>query len=218
MTTWVMGFAIATSAFIVGVIGGMLLWQLHSSKSRESLPEKEKPATPIFWDIHSVLNTMNRFAVAAERGRSMNPTQIYNLSDYLLHSALLQREGGWSNCESLENWLLSHLRVLGELNGGTDLPALNIHWRDGVRRFHAGDIVRELIWCLQKIRNVKLIDIHLSAGSQTGDLVEIRIQVHGDREELDHMSIGDFASSSWSLLAGVCTCELLVRGDMRSPL
>lgn len=205
---------IAITALCTGILSGALLWQRYV-KARAPAPVTAGATTPLLWDIHSLLNAMNRFAVAAERGNSIDPALVYNLSDYLLHSSMLQREAGWAEPDSVENWLLAHMRILGELRGQHNMPTVTMKVPASTRRFDATDVVRQMLWFLQRAHTIDLIEIQLRP-HLGGHTSSISIAVYGTMEELDSVPIEDL-SSVWRLTKGKCTCALKAACEPLGP-
>lgn len=208
MTNGLIGAMGVSIAFTGGLAAGALLWRWRAStRSRGAMRQQNKPA-PLLWDIHSVLNAMNKLALAAERGRPVEPSLVYLLSDYLLHSALIQREDGWTDRNALENWLLAHVRVLADHRGQTTLPAVQVQLREGVRRIHANPVLRQLLWILQKAPTISRIQIDVIATKSLDQSAKVRIEVGGDPVELERLLEDASASTSWRNESGVCSCEL----------
>jgi hypothetical protein len=208
MTNWLIGATGVSTAFVAGIVLGALLWRWRAgTESRRAGRLQNKPA-PLLWDIHSVLNAMNKLALAAERARPVEPSLVYMLSDYLLHSALIQREEGWTDRNSLENWLLSHVRVLADHRGQTTLPAATIQMGEGVQRIHANPLLRQLLWILQKAPTINRIQIDVFALKTEDRAAKVRIEVEGDHTELGRL-LGDRSTvNAWRMESGLCTCEL----------
>jgi hypothetical protein len=65
MTTLTMIAGVALTAFGAGALSGALLWRRYTKKRITAPPRPVASPNPPLWDIHSLLNAMNRFAVAA---------------------------------------------------------------------------------------------------------------------------------------------------------
>lgn len=208
MTNWLISATGVSGAFLAGIVLGALLWHWRTSSQARRFVRQQGKSAPLLWDIHSVLNAMNKLALAAERGRPVEPSLVYLLSDYLLHSALIQREDGWADRNSLENWLLSHVRVLADHRGQTTLPAVTIQMREGVQRIHANPLLRQLLWILQKAPTIHRVQVDLLALKGEDRVAKVRVEVEGDHTELNKLLDGENTTSSWRMESGVCTCEL----------
>ncbi len=208
MTHWYISATVASVALLIGILLGALLWQWRlSGSSARAAGQRNSPA-PLLWDIHSILNAMNKLALVAERGRPAEPSLIYLLSDYLLHGALIQREDGWTDRNSLEDWLLSHVRVLADHRGQNTLPAVIVQMREDVQRIHAHPPLRPLLWILQKVPSVSRIQIDVFALKAEKFAAKVRIEVTAERSELARVLDGDSAANAWRMEAGSCICEL----------
>lgn len=214
MTNWWMSVTGPGATFLAGVLLGALLWHWRMSiKLRNETHQHNNPA-PLLWDIHSVLNAMNKLALTAERGRPIEPSLVYLLSDYLLHSALIQREEGWADRNALESWLLAHVRVVADHRGQITLPAVKVQMSDGIRRVHANQLLRQLLWFLQKAPSVTRICIHVTGPSKAvSHKVKARIEMEGDRLEAVDLSkspADEALTGAWRMESGVSNCELQV--------
>ncbi|MGE0100455.1 MAG: hypothetical protein AB7S86_19110 [Hydrogenophaga sp.] len=208
MSNWLMSATGATTTFIAGIVIGALLTHWRSMVKGRSLSTK-RSAPPMLWDIHCVLNAMNKMALTAERGRPVEPAMIYLLSDYLLHSALLQREDGWTDRDGLENWLLAHVRVVADHRGQATLPGVTVEFPKSVRRVHAKQLLRQLLWNLQVTQTINRVHIQLLGGARGEDrLVKVRLEVEGDLPDPEKITKNGSSSSSWQLVGNVSTCEL----------
>lgn len=214
MATLTMIAGVALTAFSAGVLSGALLWR-RCMKKRATAPHRPlaKPG-PLLWDIHSLLNAMNRFAVAAERGSAIDPALVYNLSDYLLHSSLLQRESGWADNHALENWLQAHLRILAELRAQSDIPSIRLKLSARIRRIDVNQLIRQLHWLLQRTRTIDSIEIHATP-HMSDHTATITVTVHGKVDEFDHAPMEDL-TSPWRLDKGECSCELNTNCELRT--
>jgi|GEM_PF-7029824 len=198
----------AAAAFIVGIVVGASLWQWRVHVRSRRLSRQQKKPAPLLWDFHSVLNAMNKLALASERGRPVEPALVYLLSDYLLHSALIQREDGWADRDLLEHWFLAHVRLLADHRGQAMLPAFTIQMREGVRRIHAHQLLRLLLWILQKATTIHRIQIDVYPPKIEAQTVKVRVEVEGDPTELHKLLEDDRLSAPWQVETGLCTCEL----------
>ncbi len=208
MTNWLISATGVSIAFLAGIVLGALLWQWRTSSQSRRAARQHNKSAPLLWDIHSVLNAMNKLALAAERGRPVEPSLVYLLSDYLLHSALIQREDGWTDRNALENWLLSHVRVLADHRGQTTLPAVTIQMQEGVQRIHANPVLRQLLWILQKAPTIHRVQIDVLAMKGEDRAVRVRVEVEGDSTELGRLLDGGTPERSWRMESAFCTCEL----------
>lgn len=206
MTTLTTIAGVAIASLIMGILAGVLLWRKYTGAQTIEPRKTACGPIPLLWDIHSLLNAMNRFAVAAERRGAIDPALIYNLSDYLLHSSLLQREGGWSDAQGIENWLIAHLRILAELRAQSTLPTISMKFAHGVRRIEATQLIRQLLWFLQRAQTIDLIEIHVES-NLIDHTARVTINVFGTMEELDSASIEDI-DTTWHLEKGKCACEM----------
>jgi len=213
MTTFAMMAGVAIASLIAGILSGALFWH-KCFGSRMSGAKSTMPPGMLVWDIHSLLNTMSRFAVAAERGNMIDPALVYNLSDYLLHSSMLQRENGWADAHTLENWLLAHLRIVMEFRPQGGIPAVRVKVGESIRRVQAGESIQQLLWFLQKARSIDSIEVRLT--SQPNDArATVSIDVYGSLEELRRVPMEDLPSI-WELSPGRCSCELRAAVELRS--
>ncbi|WP_439590219.1 hypothetical protein [Hydrogenophaga sp.] len=208
MTNWLIGALGVSIAFVAGIVVGALLWRWRAGSESHRTGRQQNRSAPLLWDIHSVLNAMNKLALAAERGRPVEPSLVYLLSDYLLHSALIQREDGWADRNSLENWLLSHVRVLADHRGQITLPAATIQLGEGVQRIHANPLLRQLLWILQKAPTINRIQIDVLALKAEDRAVKVRIEVEGDHAELTRLLEDRSTVTGWRMDSGLCACEL----------
>lgn len=205
MNTWMMSVTGAVTAFVAGIVVGALLWQWRTSvQTRRAMHKRGKPF--LLWDVHSVLNAMNKLALTAERGRPVEPSLIYLLSDYLLHSALIQREDGWADRHSLENWLMAHVRVIADHRGQTTLPAVTVQMPEDLRRIQTTQILRQLLWFLHKTTSVTRIHVQVQTAAKEASLVKVRVEIDGERTELSSPS--EEASSSWQVAPGMSSIEM----------
>lgn len=202
--TTIAGVAIAS--LFIGVLAGVLLWHTCAGARRTVQRQAAFGPIPLLWDIHSLLNAMNRFAVAAERGGAIDPALIYNLSDYLLHSSLLQREGGWADAQGIENWLIAHLRILSELRSQSTLPTISMKFANGVRRIESTQLIRQLLWFLQRAQTIDLIEVHVES-NLIDHTAGVTISVFGTMDELGCASIEDLGTT-WHLEKGKYACEM----------
>lgn len=203
-------------AFIAGMVVGALLWHgVTSLRSRRMLLET---TPPMLWDIHSLLNAMNKIALASERGRLVEPSLVYLLSDYLLHGALIQREDGWADRGALENWLLAHVRVVADHRGQTTLPAVGVQLQESVRRVHTHQLLRHVLWLMQKVPTINRIQVAMPTMKNEGRMITLRIEVEGDPAEFDKLLEGGSPSSRfWRMDSGQCICELRVPFEPAPP-
>lgn len=207
MTNWLISAAGVSVAFVAGIVLGALLWQWRMGTGSRRAARQQNKSAPLLWDIHSVLNAMNKLALSAERGRPVEPSLVYLLSDYLLHSALIQREDGWADRNALENWLLAHVRVVADHRGQTTLPGVNVQMRESVHRIHANPLLRQLLWILQKVPTVHRIQVDVLAMRSEDHTVKVRVEVDGNAAELGKALDGG-GSNSWKMESGLCACEL----------
>lgn len=214
MTTFAMMAGVAITSLIAGILSGAFYWH-KCFCSRTPAAKSTMPPGMLIWDIHSLLNTMSRFAVAAERGNSIDPALVYNLSDYLLHSSMLQRENGWADAHTLENWLLAHLRIVMEFRPRGGIPAVRVKVGENVRRVQAGESIQQLLWFLQKAHSIESIEVRMT--SQPNEpKATVSIDVYGTLEELRRLPMEDLPSI-WELNPGRCSCELRASVELRSP-
>lgn len=207
MTNWLISATGVSVAFVAGIVLGALLCQWRMSSQMRRITREHNNSSPLLWDIHSVLNAMNKLALSAERGRAVEPSLVYMLSDYLLHSALIQREDGWADRNSLENWLLSHVRVLADHRGQTTLPAVTLRMQEGMQRIYANPVLRQLLWILQKAPTIRRVQVDLLALKGESSLAKVRVEVEGDHTELSKL-LHDGNAATWRMESGLCTCEL----------
>lgn len=200
-----MGASGAATLFVAGLATGALLCYWRAAVKKRRGPTR-RGNYPMPWDIHCVLNAMNKMALTAERARPIEPGLIYLLSDYLLHSTLIQREDGWVDRNSLEAWLLAHVRVLADHRSQTSLPSVTINVNDSVRRIHGHKLIRQLMWCLHKAMTVRRIHIDVKPVANRDRVVDVRVSVEGDREELGKLTQEETTPSSWHLQADTFTC------------
>lgn len=205
MTNLALIAGVAMAALCAGVLSGALLWQKYACVKMASTGRTDAP-TPVLWDIHSLLNAMNRFAVAAERGNPIDPALVYNLSDYLLHSSLLQREGGWADYNSLDSWLRAHLRILAELRGQGGIPAIGVKMPEDLRRIQAYQLIPQLLWFLQRARHIDQIEITMHP-HETDRIVTIKVLVHGPMEDFNAIPTDEMAHG-WHLERSMCSWVL----------
>jgi hypothetical protein len=196
----------AATFFVTGLATGALLCYWRSSVKRRREPVR-RAIYPMPWDIHCVLNAMNKMALTAERARPIEPGLIYMLSDYLLHSTLIQREDGWVDRNTLEAWLMAHARVLADHRSQTSLPSVTVNVSDSVRRIHGHKLVRQVMWCLHKALTVRRIHIEVQPVPNRDRVVDVRVLVEGDRDELGKLTQEEGAPSSWNLRADAFVCE-----------
>lgn len=201
-----LGAAGAATFFVTGLATGALLCYWRSSVKKRREPTR-RGTYPMPWDIHCVLNAMNKMALTAERARPIEPGLIYLISDYLLHSTLIQREDGWVDRNTLEAWLLAHVRVLADHRGQASLPSVTVNISDNIRRIHGHKLIRQLLWCLHKALNVTRIHIEVRPVPNRERLADVRVVVEGDRAELGKLTQEETTPSSWHLLADVFSCE-----------
>lgn len=213
MTTFAMMAGVAITSLIAGVLSGAVFWHRYFG-SRMPAAKATMPPGMLVWDIHSLLNTMSRFAVAAERGSMIDPALVYNLSDYLLHSSMLQRENGWADAHTLENWLLAHLRVVMEFRPQGGIPTVRVKVGEGIRRVQAGESIQQLLWFLQKARSIDSIELRLTSQPNDSRAI-VSIDVYGTLEELHKVPLDDLPPI-WELSPGKCSCELRAAVELRS--
>jgi hypothetical protein len=204
MTTLTTMAGVALSLLSAGILSGALLWRKRVS--RRSLTQRTAlPAHPLLWDIHSLLNTMNRFAIASERGNAIDPALVYNLSNYLLHSSVLQRQGGWSDSERLGDWLQAHLRILGELRGQGDIPEVTVIFGEDIHEIEADQLIRQVQWFFQRTQVMETVEVHARPSARDRTAI-VRVTVVGTMRAEDY-SPSDELTSSWQLGNGTCSCE-----------
>lgn len=213
MTTLTTIAGISLASLGVGIVSGALLWKKCISV-QASNRRSARPSVFLIWDLHSLLNVLNRFAVAAERGQTVDAALVYNLSDYLLHSSLLQRESGWSEGRSIENWLLAHLRILTELRTQSILPAINVKISQDIRYLDGSPVFRQLHWFLQRVHTIDLIEIQVEPHSQK-HTAKVHIQIHAAVEELNKLPSEEL-TSAWQFVHGKCSCELRTGCELRA--
>lgn len=206
MATLTMIAGVALTAFGAGALSGALLWRRYTKKRITAPPRPVASPTPPLWDIHSLLNAMNRFAVAAERGGAIDPALVYNLSDYLLHSSLLQREGGWADNHGLENWLQAHLRILAELKSQADIPRISLKISERIHRIEVHQLIRQLHWFLQRTNTIDSIEIR-AIPHMNEHTAAVTVVIYGRMDEIDRAPMED-STSTWRLDDGSCSCEL----------
>lgn len=213
MTDWSTSVTGAIIGLIVGMVVGALLWHWRTAATQRGAARQSHPPMPLLWDIHSVLNAMNKLALTAERGRPVEPALVYLLSDYLLHSALIQREEGWTDRHALESWLLAHVRIIAEHRGQNTLPAVIVQMREDIQRIHASQTLRQLLWFLQKASSVNRIHVQVHSPSSTRRVTRVRIEVEGHHMEIDRtsMPVDEAVISSWSEEPHRSICELRAR-------
>jgi hypothetical protein len=214
MATLTMIAGVALTALSVGILAGVLLWRRYMGKQIPAPQRTLASPVPLLWDIHSLLNAMNRFAVAAERGSAIDPAVIYNLSDYLLHSSLLQREGGWAEKQTLDNWLQAHLRILAELKAHGNIPRIGLKFSERIRRIEANQLIRQLHWFLQRTHAIDSIDIQATPHVHD-HTATVTVVISGRMDELDGVPMEDL-KSIWRLDQGKCSCELQTDCELRT--
>ena len=213
MTTFAMMAGVAITSLIAGILSGALFWNRYFGP-RVPAPKASMPPGMLVWDIHSLLNTMSRFAVAAERGNMIDPALVYNLSDYLLHSSMLQRENGWADAHALENWLLAHLRIVMEFRPQGGIPTVRVKVGENIRRVQAGESIQQLLWLLQKVRSIDSIEVRLTSQPNEPKAI-VSLNIYGSLEELHKVTMEDLPST-WELSPGKCSCELKASVELRS--
>ncbi len=208
MENWLTGITGMATAFIAGIAIGALLWYWRVSIRARRTLRKGGGASALLWDVHSVLNTMNKLALAAERGRPSDPALIYLLSDYLLHSALIQREDGWADHKSLEGWLQAHARIIADHRGFSSLAAITVRMHKNVWRIQTKSLVRQLMAFLQKVGPVHEIRIEVLATAQDHPLAKVRVEIASEPAECGRDTpAAEASASAWHLEDGLAVLE-----------
>lgn len=210
MATLMMIVGIALTALCAGLLSGAVLWHRHMNKQQVPPPQPPPRITttpgPLLWDVHSLLNTMSRFAMAAERGAPLNPAFVYCLSDYLLQSSLLQRQGGWTDAQTLENWLQAHLAILVELRAQSTPPRIRVRFFERIQHIDANTVIRQLHWLLQRAHTIESIEVH-AAQQEASLIAAVTVNVFGTMDHIDHPP-SQHPATAWHLDTGRCTFEL----------
>jgi hypothetical protein len=215
MNETLMATGVATT-FVAGLVVGVLLSQWRFLVKARRAPLR-RSNYPVPWDIHCVLNAMNKIALTAERSRPVEPALVYLISDYLLHSTLIQRDDGWVDRNSLEGWLLAHVRVLADHRSQSTLPAVTVQMSDDIRRIHAQKLIRQLLLLLQKFMTVSRIHIEILDSKVQDRMVKVRVAIEGDRAGLDKLTEEDRGTlSSWQLDGSVFSCEFRAAFEVHS--
>lgn len=206
MTTLTMIAGVALAAFGAGLLAGAWLWRRHMNKESPATPQPLVTPCPLLWDVHSLLNTMSRFAVASERGSPVDPALVYNLSDYLLQSSLLQKECGWADNQALNSWLQAHLRIVAELKAVGDPPRIDLKFSERVHRIEVHQLIRPMHWLVQRLDAVDSIEIR-AIPHESDPVAIVNVILQGRVDDLDRAPKDD-QTLTWHKDMGKYSCEL----------
>lgn len=206
MTTLTMIAGVALAAFSAGFLSGAWLWRWHMKKETPATRRPVVTPSPLFWDVHSLLNTMSRFAVASERGSPIDPALVYNLSDYLLQSSLLQKESGWADNQTLNNWLQAHLRIVAELKALGNPPRIDLKFSERIHRIEVHQLIRQMHWLVQRSDAVDSIEIR-AIPHESDPVAIVTVILQGRLDDLDRAPKDD-ETPTWRQDMGKCSCEL----------
>lgn len=195
-------------AAAVGALAVALVWCLMQRRSASSPVLAEAAALPITWNVHSVLNSLNKMALAAESGRPVDTAAIYLLADYLRSGALMQQHKGWVDGNTLEEWLVAHVR-LSDTGGGAGMVDVSLQVQSRIRRLQAASLLRELSVFYPKGPLTSSVRIVLTCpvgqppvGASAKAVVTVALAQPGSPKP------GKAAESAWRFEQGQAVCEL----------
>ncbi len=216
MATLTIVAGVALTAFSAGALSGAFFWRRYMEEKMTAPPRPVAASTPLLWDVHSLLNAMNRFAVAVERGGAIDPALVYNLSDYLLYSSLLQRESGWADHHTLDNWLQAYLRILAERKGHSDVPAVSMKLSEQIHRIEVNEVIHQLHWLLHRMSAIASVEIRANPDI-SNHTAAVTVVIHGQIEGLDPAMVADSATV-WRLDESSCSCDFHVDCELHSAV
>lgn len=133
--------------FVIGVMCSAAFFAIFAHEKQRRTVHKADPQA--FWDVHAVLNAVNRVAIANGTDNQPSPELLYCLGDHLRYAALLQQQNGWLNPQQLDDWLIAILGLHQHLCESTKTVTTSIQISPEIGRLQIDPLALAIIGLLR---------------------------------------------------------------------